>query len=458
MGKLNLANLKKTLYYLRRNGLKNTWYAARERMEEKNALPYTFAPITEEEAASQRKASEDMSVTFSIAVPAYHTREEQLREMIESVLDQTYPKWELLLADASSDDSVERVVKAYADDRIRYIHLQENAGISENTNRAIEEATGEYIGLLDHDDVLTSDALFEMATAIVEKKKAGVEVKLLYSDEDKCNGDRTEYFEPHRKEDFNLDMLLSNNYFCHFMVLESKLMKKLMLRKEYDGAQDFDLALRAVSELLEQEEQIVHVDKVLYHWRCHVDSTAQNPQSKQYAYEAGKRAVQDFADRHGFKAKAEHLKHLGFYRLEYDKNPLESRTDLGAVGGKVIKKGRIAGGRLSAQEGIYYKDLPVAFSGPFHRAVLQQNAEAVDIRCIQLKEECYSLFEEIVGVPYREIVIYEGSGKESKEWSVFDVSVLPADMDFEGISIALGKALKDAGYRILWEPELRKMM
>lgn len=458
MGKISIANLKKTIYYLRRNGLKNTWYAAKERMEERNALPYTFAPITEEEAAKQRKASEDMSVTFSIAVPTYHTREEQLREMIESVLSQTYPNWELLLADASSDDSVEKVVKTYDDNRIRYIRLQQNAGISENTNCAIEQALGEYIGLLDHDDVLTRDALFEMATAILEKKRAGVEVKLLYSDEDKCNGDRTQYFEPHRKEDFNLDLLLSNNYFCHFMVLESELIKKLKFRKDYDGAQDYDLALRAVSELLGSEEQIVHIGKVLYHWRCHVDSTAQNPQSKQYAYEAGKRAVQDFADGHGFAARAGHLKHLGFYRLEYKENPLKTRADLGAVGGKLIKKGKIAGGRISQQGDVYYGALPVAYSGPFHRAVLQQDAEAVDIRCIQVKEECYPIFEQIVGVPYRETVICESSGKGADGWRIFDVSVLPENSDYVKISMELGKALTDAGYRILWEPELKKNM
>lgn len=456
MGKLNLANLKKTIYYLRRNGLKNTWYAAKERMEEQNALPYSFMPITEEEAEMQRKASEDMSVTFSIAVPTYHTKEEQLQEMIESVLNQTYPRWELVLADASSDDSVEKVVKTFADDRIRYIRLQDNAGISENTNRAIEAACGEYIGLLDHDDVLTQDALYEMASAIENGKKAGIEVKLLYSDEDKCNGDRTQYFEPHQKEDFNLDLFLSNNYICHFMVLESELIKELKFRKEYDGAQDYDLALRAVSELLEHVEQIAHIGKVLYHWRCHADSTAQNPQSKQYAYEAGKRAVQAFADRHGYKAQAEHLKHLGFYRLEYKENPLKTRADLGAVGGKLIKKGKIAGGRISRQGDVYYGDLPAVFSGPFHRAVLQQNAEAVDIRCIQMKEECYSLFEEIVGVPYRETVIRENSGKNAEEQRIFDVSLLPTDSDFEGISIALGKALKEAGYRILWEPNLQK--
>ena len=458
MGKLNLANLKKTIYYLRRNGLKNTWYAAKERMEERNALPYSFMPITEEEAVMQRKASEDMSVTFSIAVPTYHTKEEQLQEMIESVLNQTYSRWELVLADASSDDSVKNVIKAYTDERIKYVRLEKNAGISENTNRAIEQTTGEYVGLLDHDDVLTADALYEMAVAIENGKKTGVEVKLLYSDEDKCNGDRTLYFEPHQKEEFNLDLLLSNNYFCHFMVLESELIKNLKFRKEYDGAQDYDLALRAVSELMSHEAQIVHIRKVLYHWRCHVDSTAQNPQSKQYAYEAGKRAVQDFADRHGYEADAVHLKHLGFYRLEYRESPLQTRADLGAMGGKLVRKGKITGGRLSGQGEVFYENLPVAYSGPFHRAVLQQDAEAVDIRCIQVKEECHAIFEQIVGVPYKEVMLEGVFGKAVSERKIFDVSTLPADTAFEALSLALGRGLTDAGYRILWDPDLEKKM
>ena len=230
MGKLNMANLKKTVYYLRRNGLKNTWYAARERMEEQKELPYTFVPVSKQEEQRQRREAEGMSVTFSIAVPTYHTGEPLLRDMIASVINQTYPRWELILADASSDDSVEAVVRTYTDSRIKYVRLKENAGISLNTNQALGHATGEYVGLLDHDDVLTIDALYEMAAAIEERKQAGKEAMLLYSDEDKCNGDRTLYFEPHKKEDFNLDLLLSNNYICHFMVLKSSLIKKINLQ------------------------------------------------------------------------------------------------------------------------------------------------------------------------------------------------------------------------------------
>lgn len=446
MGKINIANLKKTIYYLRRNGFKNTWYAAKERMEERKQPSYFFVPISDKKAEVQREEASAYNVTFSIVVPTYHTKEEYLREMIVSVQEQTYPHWELVLADATKDDSVENIVKQYTDERIKYVHLEENAGISENTNQALKHATKEYVGLLDHDDVLTKDALYEMAKAIEDEKKEGREVKLLYSDEDKCNGDRTVYFEPHNKEDFNLDLLLSNNYICHFMVIESSLIKELGFRKEYDGAQDYDLALRAVANLLDNTCQIVHIPKVLYHWRCHEDSTAQNPGSKQYAYEAGKRAVQSFVDDKRIAAKAVHLKHLGFYGLEYDSPILQVRDDLGAVGGKLVKKGKIVGGRLSEEGEIYYENLPVSYSGPFHRAVLMQNARAVDIRCITVRKECHAIFEQVVGVPYQTV-----PGEE-----VFDASGLPEGTDYEAISIVLGKAIRDAGYGILWNPGMCK--
>lgn len=448
MGKLNLANLKKTIYYLRRNGLKNTWYAAKERLEEQKMPPYFFVPITSQECEKQKQDSKAFKVTFSIVVPTYHTKEEYLRDMIESVIQQTYPGWELILADASSDESVEAVVKTYQDARIRYIRLSKNGGISENTNQALQHVTGDYTGLLDHDDVLTQDALYEMAKAVWEGKKRGREPELLYSDEDKCNGDRTEYFELHRKEDFNLDLLLCNNYICHFMVLKSSLIKELGFRREYDGAQDYDLALRAAGRQLDKGNPIIHIPRVLYHWRCHTDSTAQNPQSKQYAYEAGRRAVQDFADRHNIAARAVNRKHLGFYRLEYDTPVLQARDDLGAVGGRLVSHGKIVGGRLSEEGSIFYEELPASYSGYMHRAVLQQNAEAVDIRFITVREECHRLFEQVVGVPYTTL-----QGQE-----FFDASTLPEGTDYQAVSIALCKAIRKAGYRILWEPALSRNM
>ena len=457
MGKINRANMKKAIYYLKRNGITNTWYAVKERLSEKTQTPYYYVPICMEEAIKQRKEASQMDITFSIVVPAYRTSEEYLKEMIDSVAGQTYSKWELIIADATEDDSVKVIIDKLKNEnskhyettvlgQIRYVRLAQNAGIAENTNQALAYVTGQYIGLLDHDDVLTKDALYEMAVRIEEAKKNGIELKMLYSDEDKCNGDRTSYYEPHQKEDFNLDLLLSNNYICHFLVMESSFIRKLGFRSKYDGAQDYDLVLRAAATLLYDTRQIAHIPRVLYHWRCHTNSTAENPQSKQYAYDAGLNALQDFADRAEWGARAVHLKHLGFYALEYPKGFWASRKDLGAVGGRIIQKGRVIGGRMSLEGKVFYKGLPAAYSGYMHRGVLTQSAEAVDIRCIQIRHECQELFEQVVGVPYREIPY--------KDNMIFDSSLLPEGTDYYEVSVRLGRALGERGYGILYQPAI----
>lgn len=468
MGKINRANLKKTVYYLKRNGLKNTCYAVLERLDEKRNDPYTYIPPTEEVLESQRKAAGQFETTFSIVVPAYRTPKIYLKELITCVINQTYSRWELVLADATEDDSVEKVMSQYLHEkRIRYIRLDENVDISTNTNKALAYATGDYIGLLDHDDVLTENALYEMAAAIEKGKQGGVEIAMLYSDEDKCNSDRIRYYEPHRKEDFNLDLLLSNNYICHFLVMKAELMKDLQFRPEYSGAQDYDLVLRAAERLMHARERIVHIPLVLYHWRCHAASTAENPQSKQYAYEAGRRALQDFADRQGWKAVAEHLKHLGFYRLKYlnadsmkasdalaDLKMLDLdavmtvRADIGAVGGRLVNgiADKTVGGRMTETGQVYYQGLPAAYSGYMHRASLTQNAEVLDIRCIKLQKGLHVLFKEVTMVSY----------EEEQETGLFDITLLPKDADYVELSTKLSEAIRERGYQLLYLPDVIK--
>lgn len=449
-GGINLVNIKKAKYFLKRNGIKNTCYAVLERLAERRQPLYRFTPPDEEELARQRMAcgASEPVHTFSIVVPCYRTAQKHLLEMIESVRCQTYPRWELILADATEDDSVERVADTVKDSRIRYVRLAENAGIAENTNRGIELASGDYVGLLDHDDLLTHDALFQMAIAISQGKERNGKPMLLYSDEDKCDGDGAVFDEPNFKEDFNLDLLLSNNYICHFMVMERSLIQGLMLRKEYEGAQDYDLVLRAAARLTGQEESIIHIPRVLYHWRCHTSSTAENPQSKLYAYDAGRRAVQDFAEERSWHARAVDTVHLGFYRLEYMGDLFETRQDLGAVGGPLIKKGRICGGRLTEDGSIYYEGLNRHFSGYLHRASLHQNAAALDIRNLWVREEARELFREVVGVPWKSL-----PGQD-----IFDVSVLPESTDLTVVSLDLGRALRKAGYRLLYLPEYERVL
>lgn len=445
MGKINAANLKKTIYYLKRNGLWKTLSAARERLGGSAERDWRWSPVPQETLESQRKqaAAGFSSVRFSIVVPAYRTPQRFLLQMLESVRAQSYPCWELLLMDATEDDSIKEAADRCADPRIRYCRLPSNRGIAENTNEGIALAAGDYIAMLDHDDALAENALFEMARAVEEARGQGVELQMLYSDEDKCDEGLQNHYEPHIKQKFNLDLLLSNNYICHFMAMKRELIQELKLRKEYDGAQDYDLVLRAAGRLLEREREIAHIPLVLYHWRCHSSSTAENPQSKMYAYEAGRRAVQDFLDARGWKAQVRNTDHLGFYRLEYAENPLKARSDLGAVGGRLVARGRIVGGRMSEEGEIPDEGLPESFGGYLHRAVLQQDAEALDLRNLEVREDLRGLFEETLGAPYATL-----PGTE-----IFDASSLPAGADPVEESRRLCRALRERGYRLLFMPE-----
>lgn len=171
---------------------------------------------------------------------------------------------------------------------------------------------------------------------------------MLYSDEDKCDQCAGKFYEPNFKPDFNLDLLLTNNYICHLLVMQTALMKRLGFRAEYDGAQDHDLVLRAAAILWRIPGEILHISKVLYHWRCHSASTAANPESKLYAYEAGVKASQDFVDRQGWKARVAMTQHMGFSRTEYDPPILRQRPEIGALGGRVLDRTRrIVGGMMS---------------------------------------------------------------------------------------------------------------
>jgi len=399
------ANLKKTYYYLKKNGIMDTYAAVRERLYARTSplymAGYNYVPLSEAELEKQRNTVFDMKCKFSILVPMYETKPEFAKAMIDSVLAQTYSDWELILADASKTDIVKNMAEAYASDfRIRYVRIAENKGISENTNEALKYACGDYTALLDHDDLLTPDALYEMARTIQKAKSQGAEPAFVYSDEDKCDTEAEIFYEPHVKLGFNWDLLLSNNYICHFLVMKTDLMQKLGFRKEYDGAQDYDLVLRAVLEK-ESEDVILHVEKVLYHWRCHDLSTAANPQSKLYAYEAGKRAVESalkafMIKMHGVENVKEinglyvnnilirvvHTKHNGFYRVEYGDGTAEDifavRKDIGIVGGPVVEKNKITSGIVGNDGQCPYAGLPVKFSGYMHRMALQQDCDAVD--------------------------------------------------------------------------------
>lgn len=453
---LKLSNLKKTIHYLKKNGVKQAYYAARERMESVRADNYCYESLTEEKLQAQRERGKSFSCSFSVLVPAYETPEEYLRDLVDSVLAQTYGNFELIIADASESDRVKRVITSIissnGDKRIIYRKLQQNGGISLNTNQALMYATGDYAALLDHDDFLTPDALYEMALQIETAREKGDELQLLYSDEDKYDAKTLRFYDAHRKYKFNLDLILSNNYICHFLVMKRQLMQELGFRSIYEGAQDFDLVLRAVNQMLGEDKRrkqvkelpIAHIPKVLYHWRCHGASTAENPESKRYAYDAGKRAVEDFLRAREWKGKVSHLPHLGFYRVDYEPDLLENRPDVALIGGKLLnRKNKVAGGIYTAQGQPLYVGIHREYSGYMHRASLQQEAEMIDVRCMKASPEAKEVWEELMGFPYL----------ENSATGLLDYrECLKKEVDYLEISRKLCARIREKNMRIIWDP------
>lgn len=323
--KLSPYTIQKGLRYLKHYGLKEFWVRLSERFEPEE-IPYgpwyeQYIP-GKEELELQKSRHWNKKYKISVVVPAYRTPELFLRQMLESLLDQTYDNWELCIADGSPEDKgMEEILEEYADkdSRIHFQKLEKNLGIAENTNAAFAMASGDFVGLLDHDDLLAPNALYEIAAALERDEMTDA----VYTDEDKVTAELDEHFQPHFKPDFNLDLLRSNNYICHFFVVRKKLVEQAGgFRREFDGAQDYDFIFRCV----EKARKVAHVPEILYHWRTHKASTADNPASKMYAFDAGKRAIEAHLDRMGVKGRVSHTKDLGFYRVEYpvDGEPLVS--------------------------------------------------------------------------------------------------------------------------------------
>ena len=216
--KLSPYTIRKGFRYMKHYGPKEFWIRLHERFEPEE-VPYgpwyrAYIP-TEETLETQRKQKFDYSPLISIAVPAYQTPVEFLRQMIESLIVQTYSNWELCIVNASPDnEEMQKVLAEYSagDSQVRFCNLKENLGIAENTNRAFAMAKGEFVGLLDHDDLLAPNALYEIVKILQDHPQADA----LYTDEDKVTTELDEHFQPHLKPDFNLDLLRSNNYICHF--------------------------------------------------------------------------------------------------------------------------------------------------------------------------------------------------------------------------------------------------
>lgn len=247
---------------------------------------------------------------FSIIVPLYKTPIQFLNDMVGSVTGQRYSNWELILVNASPEvEELGLALSELGDSRIKIIELEENKGISENTNAGINASSGDYIVFFDHDDVLDPLALHRYAERLCAKP----DTDALYCNEDFLNEDGN-FVAPHFKSGLNIDLLRVHNYITHLLCVRSDLVRDLMLRKEFDGAQDYDFLLR----LVEKTRAIEHVDEVLYHWRISDTSTAKNSGNKGYADEAGRRALQEHLDRLHIPGTALLTDSPCFYRIDYE--------------------------------------------------------------------------------------------------------------------------------------------
>lgn len=393
--------------------------------------------VTEAEWNIQRNTRFESMPLVSVVVPAYETPRIYMEALLESLQKQSYENWELCIADGSKSNTVETVVLRYAaaDARIRYSRI-ENRGIADNTNAALMMAAGAFVGFLDHDDMLAPNALYEMVRMI----NAHPECAVFYSDEDKIDETGVHHMRPHFKLDYNRELLLHYNYICHFLVVQSELLHKAgRLAADYDGAQDYDLVLR----LAEQSGCFCHVRKILYHWRVHRNSTAGSSLAKDYAYDAGKRALEAHFSRLNITAKVKAAAGRSYYDVYYaladgrmeeidykdictpqalDDKIRSSKAEylliqnshlagtvseekkqellalcmqrrVGMVGVRFQKKRHLISSGIDCQQegdcGYLYEHLPVCFEGYFGRAVIPQNVRAVPLEFFVIRREAY---------------------------------------------------------------------
>ena len=313
MNKKTIANKLLPIHSKRRNLVK--------KLIKKNVTTNTVKSISYEEWISKFEDKlfiEPISITnksplISIVVPCYNTPSNYINELIDSVISQTYSKWELILADGSTSSVASNRLKKISDrdERIKYVKVGENLGIVGNTNKGLAKAKGDYIAFMDHDDTLSHHALNEVVSCISMNPK----LDLIYTDEDKLSDNGKNRLLPFFKPDWSPELLLGVNYITHFVVVRRTLVQKSGgLRVGFDGAQDFDFLLR----ITEMTNNIMHIPKILYHWRLAEGSTAKNVGEKDYSDQAGRNALNDAITRRNIKAEVlEITDRPTNYRLKY---------------------------------------------------------------------------------------------------------------------------------------------
>lgn len=273
-----------------------------------NVEPHLFLPII--------KSPNKETPLFSIVIPFYNTPDKYLIPLLESVRNQSFGDWELIVADASTEELFSKNIKAQStlDNRLKYIRINKNEGISGNTNLALMHVSGDYTVFADHDDVLSPHALNEVAAKVLVDPN----IDIIYSDEDKLSDNGKWRHSPYFKPDWSPHLFLYTNYTNHLSAIKTKLVKEVGgLRPEFDGSQDYDLLLR-VHTINKKPLKVCHISKILYHWREAAGSTAVDYNSKSYAFEAGNKALNEFIERKCLNGKVHSIKETpGFYMEDF---------------------------------------------------------------------------------------------------------------------------------------------
>lgn len=368
-----------------------------KRIEKKARAQHGTAGFpTPEEAARQRGTVFPKKVKISILIPLYNTPKKFLEQAIDSVLAQTYENWELCLADGSDGEHgyVESVCREYmekdeAGGRILYERLGKNEGISGNTNSALAMASGDYIGLFDHDDILHPSVLFEYMKAICEQG-----ADYIYCDESTFHGDSIDnMITLHFKPDFAIDNLRANNYICHFSVFDRKLLEGMELfRSRFDGSQDHDMILR----LTDRAKKVVHVPKLMYYWRSHKGSVASDINAKSYAIDAAKGAV------------ADHLRSKGFENFEITST--KAFETIFRIRYEIEGEPKVS---IVIPNKDHVDDLRCCVTSILEKSSYE-NYEIIIVENNSSTEEIFKYYEELSGNPRINVITYEGDFNYSK--------------------------------------------
>ena len=344
------------------------------------------------------------------------------RATLNSVLEQTYGEYELYILDRGISDQVRDVIAWYREDRLHYLDVSDDKGLAGVVNKAASQAGGDYIFRIECGDLLTRDALFEMALAIMQ-----TDAEILYTDEDRRDLRGKHFTDPWFKPDFSIDYLYATDYISRVLIVRRSLFLALRFREEYDDAPEYDFVLRA------PKSGIHHISRVL----CHVYQKGNLPAE---VMDARKRALEEYFRIRKVRAAVRPSRSAGIMEIEYIPDIFTARKMVGAVGGKVLdEKHRIVGGMQDERGNILFEGWDEVEAGPRMIAQTVQNAWAVDVRCMKIREELYSLYEEVFGCSY-------------------DGHVMYADENLRKLSREFCARVREMGYTIVWNPTLKRIV